>query len=157
MNRIAAVVDNLGPTQLSFYLIKEFNSLAKHTKYSPVCFYNSLSPPVVKPHFATMNISHYATYYGCTVATSVETANLILKTENSSDKFFYVWDLEWLRKPMQFTDVVSIMRDERIKLIARSENHKDLIEKYANREVSGIVDNWNMQQLEEILWTPVKS
>ena len=80
-----------------------------------------------------------------------------MKTENSSDKFFYIWDLEWLRKPMQFTDVVSIMRDERIKLIARSENHKDLIEKYANREVSGIVDNWNMQQLEEILWTPVKS
>ncbi len=157
MNRIAAVVDSLGPTQSSFYLIKEFNNLAKDTNYAPICFYNNLSPPVVKPHFATMNISYYATYYGCTIANSVETANLVLKTQNSSRKFFYVWDLEWLRRPIQFTDVVSIMRDKRIELITRSQYHKDLIEKYANREVAGIVDNWNMQQLEEIVWTPAKS
>jgi hypothetical protein len=81
----------------------------------------------------------------------------MLKTQNSSDKFFYVWDLEWLRNPLVFTDVVQIMRDENIQLIARSQYHKDLIEKYANREVLGIVDNWNMEQLEELVWTPAKS
>lgn len=157
MNSIAAVVDSLGPTQSSFYLIKEFNKLTEDVQYAPVCFYNNLSPPVVKPHFSIMNISYYATYDGCTVASSVETANLILKTHNSSDKFFYVWDLEWIRRPVQFTDTVSVMRDKRIKLIARSQHHKDLIEKYANREVVGIVDNWNIKQLEEILWMPAKS
>lgn len=157
MKRIAAVVDNLGPTQSSFYLIKEFNKLVKDVEYSPVCFYNNLAPPVLKPFFSVMNISYYANYYGVTVANSVETANLMLKTQNSSDKFFYVWDLEWLRNPLVFTDVVQIMRDENIQLIARSQYHKDLIEKYANREVLGVVDNWNMEQLEELVWTPAKS
>ena len=157
MIRIAAILSNLGPSQNSFYLIKEFNKLVKDVKYAPVCFYNNLSPPVVKSFFSCMNISYYSTYYGYTIASSVETANLMLKTHNSSEKIFYVWDLEWLRKPIAFNDVVSIMRDERITLVARSEHHKDLIEKYANKEVAGIVDNWNMKQFEEILWTPAKS
>lgn len=157
MIRIAAILDSLGPTQNAFYLIKEFNKLGSDVKYAPVCFYNNLSPPVVKPLFSCMNISYYATYYGYTIASTIETANLMLKTHNSSEKIFYVWDLEWLRNAIAFDNVVDIMRDERITLVARSEYHRDLIEKYANKKVAGIVDNWNMKQFEEILWTPAKS
>ena len=157
MKKIAAVVDSLGPTQSSFYLIKEFNKLLDNIGYSPICFYNNLAPAVVKPFFTCTNVSFYAPHDGCTIADTVEMANLILKTQNSSNKFFYVWDLEWIRKPMDFAATSRVMRNKNINLLARSESHKQLIEKYANREVAGVVDNWNIEQLEEILWTPEKS
>ena len=34
MKKIAVVMDNLGPSQKSFYLIKEFNKLSANIEYS---------------------------------------------------------------------------------------------------------------------------
>ena len=152
MKKIAAVVDSLGPTQSSFYLIKEFNKLLDNIGYSPICFYNNLAPAVVKPFFTCTNVSFYATHDGCTIADTVEMANLILKTQNSSNKFFYVWDLEWCRRNgREFEHNVQAFNKQDIKLIARSEDHAKAIKNYCNRDVVGIVENFNINKLMEII------
>tara|TARA_B100000700_G_scaffold203608_1_gene223878 strand:+ start:5218 stop:5682 length:465 start_codon:yes stop_codon:yes gene_type:complete len=154
MKKIAAILDTLAASQNSFYLIKEFNKLHKNYEYSPVCFYNNLSATPVKTFFACMNVSYYSYFDGVTIATSIETADTILKTKNRSEKkFLYLWDLEWIRGSMDFNYVNSVLSDPNLAIISRSNSHKQLIENYCNKEVSGIVQDWNMEQLEEIIWT----
>ena len=153
MRKIAAILDTLSASQSSFYLIKEFNKLQGDNQYSPVCFYNNLSATPVKTHFACMNISYYSHFDGVTITTSIDTANTAIKTNNNSKKFLYLWDMEWLRNPMDFNYVNSVLSNDDIAIISRSNSHSDLIKNYCNKEVAGVVQDWNMEQLEKIVWT----
>lgn len=147
------MLDTLSASQNSFYLIKEFNKLQSDNQYSPVCFYNNLSATPVKTHFACMNISYYSHFDGVTITTSIDTANTAIKTNNNSKKFLYLWDMEWLRNPMDFNYVNSVLSNDDIAIISRSNSHSDLIKNYCNKEVAGVVQDWNMEQLEKIVWT----
>ena len=153
MRKIAAMLDTLSASQNSFYLIKEFNKLQSDNQYSPVCFYNNLSATPVKTHFACMNISYYSHFDGVTITTSIDTANTAIKTNNNSKKFLYLWDMEWLRNPMDFNYVNSGLSNDDIAIISRSNSHSDLINNYCNKEVAGVVQDWDMEQLEKIVWT----
>jgi hypothetical protein len=78
---------------------------------------------------------------------------MMIKTKNNAKKFLYLWDLEWLRKPMDFNYVSSIVRNPELNIITRSHSHKELFENYSNKKVAGIVDDWDMEKMEKILWT----
>ena len=151
MYNIAAIVDSLGPSQSSFYLIKQFNDLIKSVDYSPVCFYNNITNPVVTPFFSCMNASGLSSFEGLAISTSIETAGLLLNTSSKVDRCMYVWDLEWLRTPLDFENSISIFRHPNLKIIARSQSHKDIIENYTNKKVSGIVEDWKVKDLVNII------
>ena len=44
-----------------------------------------------------------------------------------------------------------IRSDNRLKIIARSKSHADVIENFSNKEVAGIVEDWNSEQLLELV------
>lgn len=151
MYNIAAIVDNLGPSQSSFYLIKQFNDLIKNVDYAPVCFYNNIVRPVTTPLFGCMNVSCLSSFEGPAISTSIETASLLLNTNSKLDRYIYIWDLEWLRAPLDFENTASIFRHPSLKIIARSQSHKNIIEHYTNKKVSGIVDDWKVKDLVNII------
>ncbi len=100
-----------------------------------------------------MNISYYSRFDGVTIATSIDTANTAIKTNNNSKKFLYLWDVEWIRKPLDFNYVNSVLSNDDIAIISRSNSHSGLIKNYCNKEVAGVVQDWDMEQLEKIIWT----
>ena len=53
---------------------------------------------------------------------------------------------------MDFDDTCSVLRNPDINIITRSESHKKMVENYANTTVCGVVDDWDMAQLEELIW-----
>jgi hypothetical protein len=148
--KIAIVMNDVLPGQKSFYAIKELEKTTKTVEDSPVIFFLNLSSPVVDVPFAMMNIYNITHFDGVCLATDLETADIVRKSDNRMERYFYVWDLEWLRKPHSFESVVGILRDPKLKLIARSEEHKQVIENYCNREVSGVVEDFNIDQIKEL-------
>ena len=149
---LGAVVDNLGPSQMAFYMIKELNKLALSTDICASCYYNSLAAPVYDSLFASMNIYCLSDFHGVAVSTDLQTTQILLNSNNRSKKYFYVWDLEWIRARINFNVASSILRDDRLHIIARSESHKAAIENIANKSVSGIVDDWNLDQLTSLVF-----
>jgi hypothetical protein len=149
--KIAALVDNLMVGQEAFYLIKNFNELSKVMSNQTYCFYNNLSTVCVQPLFAVMN-TYYIDHFnnGKIVCTNFNNLKTLIKLNNKCEKYFYVWDLEWLRGGYKYMEQVSLMRDPSINLLARSESHANIIENYCNRSVLSIVDDWNYKQLEKI-------
>lgn len=149
--KIAAIVDDLLLSQNSFYLIKNFNALGQNNKHQPYCFYHNSSGRPIKPLFSIMHV-YYATYFysGKLIATNFSTLRTLLNIHTNSEKYFYVWDPEWLREGFDYVENVRLMRDKSIKLIARSKSHASLITNYCNKPVSHIIENWDYRELEKI-------
>ena len=141
MTNIAAILHDLGPSQKSFYMIKEFNKLAALKNFSVSAFYSRPAMPVTQPFFSCRNI----------VATSLPDADILLKSHNNAKKYLYLWDIEWLISPMSFSAASDVLLDERLNIITRSKSHASVIENFCNKKIVGIVDNWNLNQLLNLL------
>lgn len=148
---ISAVVKDLAVSQNSFYMIKEFNKLLDSPDISAGAFYQRASIPATTPCFGTKICAHIASYDGVLIPNSLELTEMCLKFMTNSDIYFYVWDLDWLENPVYFSAAMKIMRDDQVKILARSESHAECINNFCNKEVVGIVDNWNSSQLLKVI------
>lgn len=145
--KISAIIDNLGPSQNAFYMIKEFNKMAADYTFSCSAFINRITSPVIKPLFSCPIVAYFSGYNGVAIATTIREAVSILNSSNNSKKYLYLWDLEWIYRPQQYEYVYNVIADPRLKLIARSKSHAQLIEGFCNKSPCGIVNNWNKNQL----------
>ena len=153
MLNISALVDTLGPSQKSFYLIKEFNKAKEYTDISTSVFYERPSAPVTTALFSCRNISFFSDYQGIAISTTLEQANTLLKTSNSAIKCLYLWDIDWLQAPVNYGPACDILRDRRLNILARSESHSIIIENFCNKTPIGIVEDWNFEQMLDIYTT----
>ena len=151
MISVSAVVNDLGPSQKNFYMIKSFNTMSRLTEICASVFYERPSVPVTKPFFACMGISFLSSYEGNAIATTLEEADQLLKSNTGCRKFLYLWDLEWLESPMHFSKVKDILSNEKLNIIVRSESHATIVKNFCNTNVVGVVDDWNAEQLLNIL------
>ena len=118
---------------------------------SCAAFVNTCTGHVTKPLFSCMSIAFFSDYDGVAIATTIEEAHSLLQSSNNSDKYLYLWDMPWTEQPVNHDMICNILRDDNIKIIARSESHAKVIENFCNRKVAGIVDDWNKEQLLEII------
>ena len=95
-----------------------------------------------------MNTTEVWSFQGHLITTSISTTMTAIKSMSPAEKYFYVWDLEWLRDHgKNFEYNIPAFIDEDISLIARSKTHAMAIKNYCNRDVIGIVEDFNLDQL----------
>jgi hypothetical protein len=150
MKNISAFVQDLAVSQKSFYLIKEFNECLKDTDISASVFFERPAIPPIQPCFACRTVSFLSGYNGVVIATTISEADTMLQASNASSKYLYLWDMEWLETPVFFEAAMRILRDDRLKIIARSQSHAELIEGFCNKKPIGIVSDWDMDQLDKV-------
>ena len=150
---IASLLTDLRLSQNSYCMIKEFNKMSS-SNLNPCCFYQNLSVPPISLNFALLN-SYYLPYWsGHVFATDFQTANLLTNIKGPSKKYFYIFDLEWLRSGVDFQTANFILTNKELKLITRSKDHGALIKNYCNRQPDFILNDWDSTQLLEIVkWT----
>jgi len=151
MLNIAAVIEHLGPSQKSFYLIKEFNKAINTNNICVSVFFQKSTVPVVPLMFSSKSVSFLSGFHHNAICTSINEADLLLKSSNNSNKYLYLWDLEWLYQPKDYSSICKILLDQRLSIIARSHVHAKLIENFCNKKPIGILDNWNFNELMGII------
>lgn len=149
--KIAAVVNNLGPTQMAFYLIKEFNQLSRDSDNSCSVFTEISGVFVTRPLFSCYSLAFLPEYDGVAISTTVEEARSLLQVSSNAKKYLYLWDLDWTVGAVDHAAYCGVLRDPRLEIIARSEDHAKAIENFCNRKPVAIVDDWNHKSLLEIL------
>ena len=65
-----------------------------------------------------------AKYY---ISTCLNTTINLLSSPKIEEIFFYVWDLEWTRFEYDYLNIKNIYLNDRVKLIARSDDHAKTI------------------------------
>jgi len=155
LKNFSVLVSNTGSSQLSFFVINELNNLCDYRPdIDPIVFYENAHKNCLPANFATMQMSEAWGQEGPVIATSFSTAHKLTNFP-SEKKFFYVWDLEWIRSAHnnlnQYESYAPIYCNESLELIARSDSHKKAIENAFNRRVKHIVPDFSMSKILEVL------
>lgn len=146
---VTYIVNNLGNSDLSYYCIESISNALKDNKYSVGILYKNLFPPIREVNCAVMNISAISSLSGKAVATDLETLELLSKTTSKLDKYFYAWSLEWLFNAYDYMAVRYFLRD--VKIIARSEGDKRIIENFTGKPCDFIVNDFNWEEIKKCL------
>lgn len=149
--KLGILINNLGPTQMAYRFISQTNALM-HERFDIdiIAFYENITRHCMLPLFGCMQLNEAWGYNGPLIATDLTTARKLIKFPGTKNKYFYVWDLEWLRlRRKNFTELYNIYGSKKLKLLARSASHAQLIANCWNREVPTIVDDFNINKIIE--------
>lgn len=160
-NKLGICINNLGPSQLNYFLIKSINEyLDSNINTDIIAFYENIQPKCIPTKFALMNIIEAWDYSGTLIATDLSTASKIAKFPSVTRKIFYIWDLEWIRlRQKQFEELRSIYGNPELELVTRSVDYKKIIENCWNVEVKYTIENFEIETLIKemsIKWTNLK-
>jgi len=154
LKNFSVLVPNTGANQISFCLINQVNRLFYiHPEIDVMVFYENMHKNCIPANFSTMEISHAFNHKGPMIATTLSTAKKLISFA-AEKKFFYVWDLSWIRNSREvshYEQYESIYTNTSLELIARSESHKRAIENCFNRQVNHVVSDFNIKKILEIL------
>lgn len=90
--------------------------------------------------FAVMNATEAYDFRGVAVATDLATASALLRCPGPYRKFFYVWDLEWVRGGgAPYEAMARLYRDPSLPPVARGDSHRRVIEACWNTRVAAVV------------------
>jgi hypothetical protein len=152
MHKLGFIVNNLGGNQQAFYLINYINSLVAKNRDDVTIFYETPVIPCINTNFGLMQLNEAYGYDGVLIANNLTLADKMARFPGTKEKYFYVWDLEWLRVPNKNFHVLHSMYNNPLyKLIARSSEHAKIISDCWNVDVAGIVDDFNVYQFIEIV------
>jgi hypothetical protein len=148
--QVGVCLPNLANSQASYFAINEANMLCNSTANDVILFYEDLIRPLLKPLCATMNLSEITSFSGLLIGTTFNIAERMIKTVSPAVNIFYVWDLTWLRNERDFLRNAGILSHPGLEIVARSMDHAEMIRKYCNREVSAVIDDFDLMKFLEI-------
>lgn len=144
MKKIGIAIDKMENSELCYYLVKYANHFAFYNKLDPIIFFKESGIGPIQPIFASMQFVEVFSYYGDVICTSFSTAESLINNCSIKQKYIYVWDFEWLRKPRNYFDYAAIYRNPEYKIITRTEYQANIFENCWNRKVDFISHDFNL-------------
>ena len=144
---LGIIVDWLGQNQRSYTIIDEMNEAVNFV--CPIVFFvDNKELPLRKCKFAMMDVQEVWAFPHSVIATSVETAKILLECPLPTKKFFYMWDLDWLYKNGDFQEYRQIYRE--LTPIVRCEEHAQVIRKCWLQQSVKVIEDFNHEQIIEL-------
>jgi len=143
-------IDSLDKSQCSFYLI---NELCKHkNKISPLIFVSNITILPFAPPCPVLHAAEAWGQEGIMITTTPATTFKCFKFPRLTRRIFYLWDLYYLRGGRRvYEPYLDLFSRENLEIVVRSESHKRAVENCFNVQVKGIVDNFNMDDMLNVL------
>jgi uncharacterized protein (DUF1499 family) len=132
MTSVGVILNDTDVSQLNWRIISEMNNLNQSSNRNYTIYYCNSSPICVN-NFCAINKLHdiHKVSNGVLIATSLDSALFLIKSQTKARKVFFVWDLEFIHnKNTNYLYARSIM--ENIELWTRSESYADIIENYCD-------------------------
>lgn len=138
--QIGFVLQDLGPNQLAYTCISSINKyLDNNYGIDPVLFFQEQSMPCLQPKCARYNVYDTSYYYGNLITTTIDTT---VNTRNARvcQKFYYIYELEYLKNKENKVKFDTIMNDNTIVKFTRC---LDFLQQLRNDgyEINGTIVN----------------
>ena len=150
-SKLGVCVKNLGPSQLAYQVISQGNEFVGSVGGDFVAFFDEPHRPCIQPSFASMQVMEGWGYEAPIVATTFNTAEKLLRFPACTKRLFYVNDLEWLRSSRGYEHLRAVYGSPRLTLIARSADHKQVLEQLWNRPVAAVMDRFEIPALLQLV------
>ena len=147
-NKIGVAFSNLSSSEATFFLTLAASEL--HNKMDVILFYETHERPCLPLPCASMQFNEVWSFRGPVVATNLGTAHKLLQASSPTERYLYCQDLEWTRFPFKnYHELASIYRNPKIKLIAKTLDHKIMIEDCWNVKINLICETFKEVLLNE--------
>lgn len=135
--RIGILLPKYNSNQLAYEAITSINQdIVSNVKDDYVLFYENVSPFCITPLCAAMTPDEMCLYNdGVLISTNFDNLESTIRTINTSKKILYLGDIEWLRPGYKRTYKQNVDILDGVRLICRSESHKNILENYCDRPV----------------------
>lgn len=134
--RIGLLLPKYNTSQLAYEAIKSINKqVCLTTKDDYILFYENVSPFCEQPMCAAMTPDEMALFDGMLISTNFTNLEQCVRTINTAKKVLYLADIEWLRPNYNRSYEQNMSLLDGVRLIARSQTHKQILENYCNKPV----------------------
>lgn len=134
MKTRGVILDHLSVSQLNVDIFVELNKIAESTNDNVCVFYKNMTPLCIETNFGIFGLNAvHNVENGLIIATDLDSAEILIKSQTTAKKVFYVWDLEWIHNHAKrdFLHNVDIYRN--IELVTRNYNYALAIKNYCNK------------------------
>lgn len=144
--KLAFGVRDLSHTQLAYYIVRESNKfLSKRSDIDISIFFEEPSCSSIPLLFSSMQFAEGWGYNGTLVSTSFSTAQKALGFPCAKKRYFLVWDFEWITgRPQQFRYFQNVYSNPKHELLARTEEHADILSSLWNVKRPKVVNETNL-------------
>lgn len=151
MQKLAFALPTLGASQIAFNAIKTINWLGDHG-VATLLFYEALEAPCMHLETGCMNLIDAYSWDGAIISTSLSIARKVLEYPGPRHKFFYMWDLDWMRLPAkEYSKLFRIYNDASHRLIARSESHARKFQQLWGRTPEFCLEDFDAAAIKSLL------
>jgi hypothetical protein len=148
---IGIIIPSLDMNQLAYEVISTINrTIAAGDKNDYRIFFEELVPKCIDPICSVMNITEIFSYDGILISTTLDNTKLALKALGNVDRYFYIWDLEFLRNRKDYLNNISVYRNPKTKIIARSNDQATAIKNYCGITPQLIMPNLNFNEIMKV-------
>jgi hypothetical protein len=118
------------PSQQWNTILPTLEKFTRHTNISPMIFCDILPTQTITAKIPIFSLVDAFGFDGITIANNLSSAHSSLLLPNVKQRYFYMWDLEWLLPDyLDFHMAHSIYTNPKMKLISRHQNHYDIFKK----------------------------
>ncbi len=150
MPKCGILLENLLPSQQSFYFVNYANQMMEKSIHNTFTFFleDIVQPIFVNPVCPVMNSTEVGQFNnGVIITTTINHTLQAINEINNSKVKFYVMDLDWLRKPSDYFSNLTAFRHKKVEVIARSDDHAKMIANYANIQPPKVVEHCNLEEI----------
>lgn len=143
MKKVGIILNSLASSELAFFSVNSLNRfVVNDVSHDAVIFISEIAKPCLKPLFSIQNMVDMWSFEGTLIGTNINDGKFMINAPIRATKILYMYDLEWLRRGKNnFLYNIDVMRNPKLKLVARTQEHANLIENYCNRQVDAIIAN----------------
>ena len=153
---VGFVFNHLAVSHLTFLGIQSINQLCRTYAGIDICvFTQHIIPPCVKPLFPIFNVSSLDRWTDDPLITTSIGTTIAAISSNAKNIYHYAFDPEFIGKPhYESSYLKKAFCDSRVRVIARHEAHKELIEKEFGISVCNtIVSDCDAEKLVKLVLT----
>lgn len=128
LKKIGVVLQHLGNSQLNYEFFQSANKIVQERRdVDIICFFSTPSRPMIPLRFATMPVCESKMFDGVLVSTNMHLASLALQNINAEKRFYFSYDLDWMRDRYEYVDVAKLYRAYEQRVLVRSHYHSDAL------------------------------
>lgn len=146
------LLDHLGFSEQHYDIIKDINALVIDSIDEVSIVVNDISSKVIEVNTAVNNIAEMGSFQdGILMCTNIINADHILSINTSSRKILYLWDVDWLHNTFNYEWLYDILANDELGIVVRSEEHKRALKVLCGKEPLGILQNFKLESLWNLL------
>jgi hypothetical protein len=149
VQHIGIVIDTITNNEINRLMFNTLNDLSKrHPVYLFANYTHSLP---IKNQFCILQQLHALNHNGILIGTSLLNSQIVINSLVAKEKYYYMWEPEWLKfNELRFSQLDKIINNPELNLITRTQEHFNLMQSLFKIPL-GIVKNWNIDDMEEII------